>query len=79
MRDCAAVNGIAIRTLQVVYPNVLDVGCFSHTIYNMGQRFSTPTLDKFMSAWLNMFSHSAKTCLARKSHTDRTMASCNNT
>ena len=79
MRVRAAVNGVAMRTLQVVYPNVLNVGCFSHTIDYMGQRFSTPTLDKFMSAWLNMFSHSAKARLAWKSHTDRAMASCNNT
>lgn len=31
MRD-RAVNTIALRTVRVIYPNVLDVGCFSHTL-----------------------------------------------
>ena len=30
MRDRAAVNGAAMRTVKVLYPNVLDVGCFSY-------------------------------------------------
>ena len=75
MRDRVSVNGAAMRTLKVVYLNVLDVGCFSHTIDNMGQHFCTPTLDRFMSAWLSMFSHSPKACLAWKSRTEREMAS----
>ena len=32
MRDRASVNDVAIRTLKVVYPALLDVGCFSHTL-----------------------------------------------
>ena len=32
MRDRASVNNVALRTLKVVYPLVVDVGCFSHTI-----------------------------------------------
>ena len=32
MRDRASVNDVATKTLKVVYPNVLDIGCFSHTI-----------------------------------------------
>ena len=28
MRDRAAVNGAAMRTVKVLYPNILDVGCF---------------------------------------------------
>ena len=28
MRDRAAVNGAAMRTVKVLYPNVLEVGCF---------------------------------------------------
>ena len=31
MRDRASVNDVTLRTLTVVYPGVLDVGCFSHT------------------------------------------------
>ena len=31
MRDRASVNNVAIRVIQVVYPSMIDVGCFSHT------------------------------------------------
>ena len=31
MRDRAAVNNVAIQTLQIIYPHILDIGCFSHT------------------------------------------------
>ena len=62
-----------MRTLKVVYPNILDVRWFSHTIHNMGQHFHTPTLDRFVSARLSMFSHSPKARLAWKSRTERAM------
>ena len=42
MRDRAAVNNVAMRTLAVVYLKLLDVGCFSHTIDRVGQHFKTP-------------------------------------
>ena len=32
MRDSASVNNVAIRTLSIVFPKVLDIGCFSHTL-----------------------------------------------
>ena len=32
MHDRASVNNVALRTLKVIHPNVLDVGCFSHTL-----------------------------------------------
>ena len=32
MRDRAAVNVAAMRTVKVLYPNILDVGSFSHTL-----------------------------------------------
>lgn len=60
MRDCASVNSAAIRTVQVMYPNTLDIGCFSHTLDLVGHNFKTPTLDKFMKHWEFMFSHSYK-------------------
>ena len=30
MHDCASCNSVAMHTLKVVYPSLLDVGCFSH-------------------------------------------------
>ena len=31
MKDRASVNEAAVQTLKIVYPNLLSVGCFSHT------------------------------------------------
>ena len=35
IRDCASVNNVAI---QIVYPCLLDVGCFSHTLDHVGEK-----------------------------------------
>ena len=40
MQDRAARNNVAIRTLQVIYPSLLDVGCFSHTLDLVGKKFN---------------------------------------
>jgi len=32
MQDRASVNGLAMKTVKIVYPKIFDVGCFSHTI-----------------------------------------------
>ena len=32
MHDRAACNGVALRTIKVVYSSILDIGCFSHTL-----------------------------------------------
>ena len=32
MCDRASVNDVAMRTVAVIYNNILDIGCFSHTI-----------------------------------------------
>ena len=42
MKDRASVNGVAMRTLQIVYPMAVDIGCFSHTINLVGERFKMP-------------------------------------
>ena len=60
MRDRASVNNVVVRTLQVMYPDALDVGCFSHTLNNAGERFKTPILDEFVHSWISLFAHSAK-------------------
>ena len=39
-------------------------GCFSQTIDHVGERFCTPMLDEFISAWILLFSHSPKARLA---------------
>ena len=50
MRDRASVHNLAMSILRVMYPQVLDVACFSHTIDNAGRKFETPVLDEFISS-----------------------------
>ena len=35
MRDRASVNNVAMRTLQIVYPHVLDIWCFGTLLTNV--------------------------------------------
>ena len=50
MHDRASVNNVAMQTLKIMYPILVDVGCFSHTLDHVGEKFCTPTLDKFFKA-----------------------------
>ena len=49
MRDRCSVNGVAMRTLKVVYPQVLDIGCSYHALDLAGRKFKTPNLDDLAS------------------------------
>ena len=46
MRDIASTNNVAMR---IIYPNVVDIGCFSHTIDHVDGKFNTPVLMEFTS------------------------------
>ena len=71
MRDRASVNNLAMRTVKVIYPNILDVGCFPHTLDIVGEKFNTPTLNTFPSHWISLFSHSPKSKALWKEQTGR--------
>ena len=79
MRDRSSVNNVAIRTLKVVYPNLIDVGCFSHTLDHVGEHFHTPVLSDFTSAWISLFSHSPNMRLLWREQTGRSMGSYSST
>ena len=79
MRDRAAVNNVALRTLKVVYPALMDVGCFSHTLDLVGTKFSTPNLVEFTMAWVSLFSHSPKARLMWREQTGRSVTSYSQT
>ena len=64
MHDRASTNNVAMTTVKVLYSEILDVGCFSHTINHVREKFCTPTLIEFVIAWINLFSCSPKACLA---------------
>ena len=60
MRDHASVNNVA-KTCHTHYENnLLDIGCFSHTLDLVGDHFKFPNLTEFVSTWLALFSHSTK-------------------
>ena len=66
MRDRVSVNNVAFRTFKFVYPLVVDVGCFSHTINLSGEHFKLPSLSEFVSSWVSLFAHSPKARLLWK-------------
>ena len=74
VRDGASVNGAAMRIVRVVYPELVDVTCFSHMLNRVGEHFATPNLSEFTSAWISLFSHSSKTKLLWKTLTGKAMA-----
>ena len=47
MRDRASVNNAAMRTVAMFYPEMIDIGCFSHTINHVGEHFKIPHLHEF--------------------------------
>ena len=63
IHDSAPVNDVAMRTIKVVYNELLDVGCFSHTLNHMGERMNTPILHDFCNAWIALFSRSPRSRL----------------
>ena len=69
MHDRASVNNVAIQTLKNFFPKIFDVGCFSHTLDHVGEKFDMPKLDAFSKSWLNMLSRSPKSRLAWKDKT----------
>ena len=60
MRDMVASTSVAVRTLQIVHPNLFDVGCLSHALDRVGEYFDLPILNEFMTSWIIIFSHSPK-------------------
>lgn len=52
MRDGASVNHVAMCTVSIVYPHVLDIGCVSHTLDLISGRFKMPVLSSFVSLWI---------------------------
>ena len=75
MRDRASVNDVALRTLKVIYPALLDIGCFSHTLDLVGNKFCTPHLTDFSMAWISLFSHSPNARLIWREQTGRSVTS----
>ena len=71
MRDRASVNSVAMATLKLLYPSLLDSGCFSHTLDLVGEQFKVPVADEFTRLWISLFSQSPKARLAWRSYCGR--------
>ena len=38
-------NNVAVRTIKVVFLNILDISCFSHILHHVGEKFNAPVLE----------------------------------
>lgn len=76
MHDRASVNQAAMRIVQVVYPTIIDIGCISHTLDIVGDKFQVPTLNLFFTLRISLFSHSPEVKALWK---ERCMSSYSNT
>ena len=79
MRDRCSVNNSVLQTVKVVYPLVVDIGCFSHTLDCVGENFKMLVLLDFLHSWIMLFSHSPKTRLLWKSQVGHSMATYSTT
>ena len=79
MRDRASVNAAAMRVVTIMYPNLLDVRCFSHMLNLVGERFKVSTLSFFFTLWIALFSHSPIAKALWKETTCRAMATYSKT
>ena len=75
MSDRASVNGATMRTVKVVFPKVVDVRCFSHTVDCVGNHFNISILKRFLQLWNSLFGHSPATRLAWRERTGISMKS----
>ena len=64
-----------MQDIAVLYPEMIDIRCFSHTTDHVGEHFKTPHLHEFGMYWVNLFSHSPKTQLLWREQTSRAMPS----
>ena len=61
LADRASVNNVAIRHIKIMFPNLFDIGCYSHTRDLIGSNFELPTVEEVVKPWISLFSHSPKT------------------
>ena len=79
MRDSASVKQAALDRITFIFPKMLNVVCFSHTLDNVGNHLVIPTLVEFGSLWIRMFRHSCKAKLLWKDLTGQTSRSYSET
>ena len=79
-RDGASVNGAAVKFLkEIMYPDLCDIICMSHSLDNVGKRFQTPLLDSFLRSWVSLFAHSPAARIAWRGLTGEAIKSYSRT
>jgi len=58
MHDCASANKVVMHSLEVLYPTLLEISCFSHTLNCVGEKFMLMTSQPIY--WVSLFSYSFK-------------------
>ena len=66
MRDGASVKQAALDRIAFIFPKMLNVVCFSHTLDNVGSHLVIPTFLQFASIWIRLLRHSYKAKLVWK-------------
>ena len=79
MKDGTSVNQAAMNHIKFVFPKMLSVVCFSHTLDNVGKHFKVPDLLSFGSLWIRLFKHSHRAKLIWQELTGRTPKSYSET
>lgn len=77
MHDRVASNCVAMRTIKVLYPNIINIGCNSHTIDHVGEHFKAQTLEELIR--ITLFAHSPHTRFTWKKLTGRVMVTYSET
>ena len=57
--------------IAFIFPKMLNVVCFSHTLDNVGNHLVIPTLLEFGDVWIRLFRHSYKAKLLWKDLTEQ--------
>ena len=79
-RDGAAVNGAALRNMkEIMFPQLFDIICSSHSLDNVGRHFDIPLLDEFGQLWIGVFARSPAAKLKWKMRTGIAIKSHSNT
>ena len=80
IRDGAAVNGAALHNMkEIMFPQLFDIICSSHSLDNVGRHFDTPLLDEFGQLWIGLFARSPAAKLKWKMLTGIAIKSHSNT
>ena len=64
---------MAVCVVSVIYNNAVSIGCVSHNLDIVGDKFITPILSMFSTLWISLFAHSHKARAFWKEQTGRAM------